>query len=114
MLVGADALDGAHRARPKPRARAVGDAQIHRHADEREIQAAEIGQVGRLGTIGRTEQGGDIGERPFAAVAARKLQVGDSLEMLVVDLAAGRVTIALAQALELCRINHRASPVQAA
>ena len=70
MLVGADALDRAHRARSEARAGAVGDAEVHRHADQREIEAAEIGQVGRVGAIGRAEQRGDIGERPFATFAA--------------------------------------------
>ena len=49
VLVGADALDRAHRARPEARAGAVGDAEVHRHADQREIEAAEIGQIGASG-----------------------------------------------------------------
>ena len=42
VLVGPDALDRAHRARAEPRAGPVGDAEIHRHADERDIEPAEI------------------------------------------------------------------------
>ena len=71
MLVRADALDRAHRARPEARAGAVGDAEVHRDADQREIEPAEIGQVRRLAAVGRAEQRRDVGERPFAPVAAR-------------------------------------------
>ena len=80
VLVGADALDRAHRARPEARAGAVGDAEVHRHADQREIEAAEIGLGRRVGPIGRAEQGGDVGERPFAAVAV-ELLLGDRAEI---------------------------------
>ena len=47
VVVGADALDGAQRARAEARARPVGDAEIHRHADHRHLQIAEIGLVRR-------------------------------------------------------------------
>ncbi len=43
MVVGADALDGAQRPRPKAGAGTVGDAEIHRHADQRDLKIAEIG-----------------------------------------------------------------------
>ena len=42
VLIGADALDRAHRARTESRAGAVGDAKIHRHADQRDIDVAEL------------------------------------------------------------------------
>ena len=47
VVVGSDALDGAQRAWAEARARAVGDAKIHRHADDGDLQIAEIGMVGR-------------------------------------------------------------------
>ena len=42
VLVGADALHRAHRARTEARAGAIGDAEIHRHADQRDVDAAEL------------------------------------------------------------------------
>lgn len=47
MVVGADPLDGAQRARPEATAAAVAGAQIHRHAEQRHLQVAEI----RLGPV---------------------------------------------------------------
>ena len=41
VLVRPDALDRAHRARTEPRAGAVGDAEVHRHADQRDVEIAE-------------------------------------------------------------------------
>ncbi len=72
MIVGADALDRAHRPRAEARAGAVGDAEIHRDADERHVEPGEIGQIGRVGPIGQIEQGRDagIGHRP--AIGARR------------------------------------------
>ena len=76
MVVGADALDRAHRPRPEPGAGAVGDAEIHRDADERHVEPAEIGQIGRLGPIRHIEQGRDagIGHRPAIALAEHQAE----------------------------------------
>ena len=73
MLVGADALDRAHGARAEAGAGAVGDAEVHRHADQRHVEAGEIGSGGRRRPEGRAEQGRRIGERPFAPVGAVKI-----------------------------------------
>ena len=58
------ALDGAHRARTKARAGAVGDAEIHRHADDRDIEAAEAGhdpsRMPRLVATGNRFLPGDL------------------------------------------------------
>ncbi len=105
MLVRADALDRAHGARPKSSAGAVGDAEVHGNADQREIEPAEIRQIGRLGAIGRVEQGRDVREGPFAPVAG-ELLFGDGAKMRVVHLAAGGVAIALAQALQFGVVDH--------
>ena len=58
MLVGADALDGAHRPRAEPGAGAVGDAEIHRHADERDVEAGEA--------LGRRRPAGSGADRKVA------------------------------------------------
>ena len=113
VFVGADAFDGPQSARPEARAGAVGDPEVHRHADQREIQPAEIGLGRRIGPIGRVEQGGDVGERPFAPVAV-ELLFGDGAKMRIVHLAAGGVAIALAQALQLGVVDHFRLRVQAA
>ena len=52
VVIGPDALDRPHRPRPEPRAGPVGDAEVHRHADQRRIEAAEIGQLQRIGRSG--------------------------------------------------------------
>jgi len=75
---------------------AIGDAEIHRHADQREIEAAKIGQIRRVGPIGRAKQRRDIGEGPFAPLAAAELQVCDAAKMRIIHLAAERAAIALA------------------
>ena len=76
MVVGADALDVAHRPRPKPGAGAVGDAEIHRHADQRHVEPGEIGQIGRVRPIRHVEQGGEpgIGHRPAIGAAEHQRQ----------------------------------------
>src|ERR1700693_1900195 len=39
-VVGSDALDGPDGARPEPRAGAIGDAQVHGHADGRDFETS--------------------------------------------------------------------------
>ena len=41
MMIRPDAFDRAQRARPKTRARSIGNAKIHRHADQRDVQIGE-------------------------------------------------------------------------
>ena len=57
MIVGADALDLAHRAGSEAGPRPVGNAEIHRHPDQRDIEPAKIGQIGRLRPVGQVQQG---------------------------------------------------------
>ena len=42
VVIGPDALHGPHRAGTKPRAGAVGDAEVHGHADEGRVETAQI------------------------------------------------------------------------
>jgi hypothetical protein len=53
VVVRADPLDVAHRTRPEPRAGAIGDAEVHRHTDKRNVEAAEIGKRRRIRTVRR-------------------------------------------------------------
>ncbi len=56
VIIGADTLDIAHRARAKARARPVGDAKVHRHADNatsRPAKSAESAASGRYGSSSR-------------------------------------------------------------
>ena len=69
VLVRPDPLDRTHRARAETGAGPVGDAEIHRHADERHVETAEIRQGRRGRPVRQVEEGRDVGERPSAAVA---------------------------------------------
>ena len=105
VIVGADALDGAQRARPEARARPVGDAEIHRHADHRHLQIAEIGIVGGDLAIGRGQEGRDagIGRQPRAALGEDL--VGDAPEFRIEQLAAMALAIFPAQRVELAAVE---------
>ena len=59
VVIGPDALDRAHRARTEPRAGPVGDAEVHRHADQRHVEAAQIRQLRSIEAQRRAEQGRD-------------------------------------------------------
>ena len=101
VMVGADPLDAAHGARSQPRARPVGDAQIHRHADQGRVEAAEIGQLRRIEPKRRAQK------RRYAFVGFRSPvgptedQVKDLLELRIVDLAWRTILVFGAQFLEL-------------
>ncbi len=56
MVIGADALDLAHRPRPEPRAGPVGDAEIHRHPDQRHLSPPKSGRSGASGRYGRSSR----------------------------------------------------------
>ncbi len=103
VVVGADALDSAQRPRPEARAGAVGDAEVHRHADHGDLQIAEIrivvvdlhvrrGEEGRHARIGRD-----------ARPALGENLVGHPPELRVEQLAAMALAIFAAQALPVCR-----------
>ena len=57
MIVGTDALDIAHRTGSEAGARPIGDAQIHRHPDQRDVEPAKVGQIGRLRPVGQVQKG---------------------------------------------------------
>ncbi len=104
VIVGADALDGAQRARAEARARPVGDAEIHRHADHRHLQIAEIGIVVVDLAIGSGQEGrhAGIGRQPGAALGEDL--VGDAPEFRIEQLAAMAFAIFLLQRVELAAV----------
>ena len=105
VLVGPDALDGAHRARAKARPGPIGDAQVHRHADERDVEAAASGLRKRVGSKRQAEKRRGIRERPFAPLGAGEDLRGDRRELRVVDVAALGVGIFAAQRVELLAVQ---------
>ena len=105
VLVGPDALDGAHRARAEPRAGPIGDAEIHRHADERDVEAAASGLRQRIGSERQAEKRGGIRERPFAPLGAGEDLRRDRREFRVVDVAAFGIGIFAAQRVELLAVH---------
>ena len=107
MVVGSDPLDGADRPRSEPRARPIGDAQIHRHADQGEVQAAEVLLVGGLRAIGGIEEGRNAGVRQPAFVAALEDQGHDLGEPGIIDLAGLGLRVGRPQRRQLLLIEHR-------
>ena len=104
MVHGPDALDGAHRARPEPRAGAIGHAQIHRQADDGDVEPAEVRLGQRIGPVGSTDEGRDVGEGPFAPVAL-ELVGRDLGEARIVNVAAARPGVARPKLPELVLIH---------
>ena len=85
---------------PKREPGAVGDAEIHRHADDRDLQVAEIRLVVVDRQVGRREEGRDagIGREPGAALGEDL--VGDLAEARVEHLAAMAFAVFPAQGLK--------------
>jgi hypothetical protein len=111
VMIGADALHRAHRPGPKARAGAVGHAQVHGHADNGDLQPAEIGQVRRIGVQRQVEEGRDAGVG-FGPAVAREQDVDDLAELLVLHLRAGRRSVFRAQTLQFCLRHGSAKPLR--
>ena len=108
VMVGPDALDCAHRSRSEPRAGPVGDAEVHRHAHQRRVEAREVALLHRIGAQGRVEQGGDalVGLGP--AVGAGKHLLDDLAEFGIVRLARRGGRVSRAQVVQLLAVHLRA------
>ena len=108
MLIGPDALHGADGTRAEAGAGAVGDAQVHRHPDQGDV---EVGKStgGSLRAVGGAEQGRDVGERPLAAVGRCEHGRGDRGEVGIVDVAALGRRIFQAQGVELGLVHGAGS-----
>jgi len=57
VVVGADAVDGAQRAGSEARPGAVGNSEVHRHADDRDLQVTEIRVLRIDRAVRRAEEG---------------------------------------------------------
>ena len=75
-------------ARPETGAWTVGDAEIHRHADDGDLEVAEIGLVGIHRHIGRGQEGRHAGIRRKARAALGENLVRHLAEFRIEQLAA--------------------------
>src|SRR5690606_32396646 len=100
VVVRADALDGANGAGAESRARAVGHAEVHRHADDRDVEVAEI-RVLRVNLAERRiKESRDAGKWCNTRIA-REDAVGNTPEARVIDVATAAFAIPLAKFGEL-------------
>ena len=108
MVIRPDPLDRPHGARTEPRSRPIGHREVHRHADQRHIQPAEIRQIRRIRPIRRIQQRRHPGiwQRPPALGVERR--IGRPLQRGVADLIASVVRVAGAQGSELFGVGHAA------
>ena len=113
VLVGPDAFDRPDGSRPEACARAVGDAKVHGNADQSDVERLQDVATKAVGDEGAIEEGRRIGEGPGPAVRAAEHLVRHPLEVGVVDVAAGRVGIALAQAGEAVGVKGHRLAMQA-
>jgi len=109
-LYGPDPLDGTQRPRAKSGAGAVGDAKIHRHADERDVELAELLGLDNERPVRRSQQGRHAGIG-FGACAARAEDAVRHLAPLGVDHLAGvRRAVLAAKPFESLRIHAHSLP----
>ena len=109
VVVGSDALDAAHGAGPEPGPGPVGDAQVHRYADERDVQSGEIADAAE--PQGRADEGRHplVGLGP--AVSAGKHQLAHLAEVGVAREIGRRPGVGLAQLLQLLGVHCSALAV---
>jgi hypothetical protein len=101
VIVGSDAFDGAQRTRAEARAGPVGDAKIHRHADHRYLQIAEIRVVVVDLEIRCCQESRDTRIGCEARAGLVEDLVGDTTKLRVEQVAAMAFAILLAQLIEL-------------
>src|SRR3546814_3128097 len=97
MVIRPDALDVAQRPRPEVCARAVGDAEVHRHADEGDLQIAEVRVLRVDLPVGRVEQGRHPRIGRLAGSRLAEDLVGDLLEARIEEVSAVALGVLLAQ-----------------
>ena len=73
MLERPDPLDRPHRAGTEPRAGAVGDAEIHRNAEQGDVELGGL-ELRQLAQVGRAEEGRYARERPHPPVTGEQLR----------------------------------------
>ncbi len=104
VLVGPDPFDAAHGAGAEPRAGTVGDAKVHGHADQRDVEAGKAGRQ-RIRHEGSGKQRCRIGEWPLAAIGRGENLRGDGGEGRVVDVTALGVGIFCSERPELVLVH---------
>src|SRR3546814_207179 len=110
MVIRPDALDVAQRPRPEACARAVGDAEVHRHADEGDLQIAEVRVLRVDLPVGRVEQGRHPRIGRLAGSRLAEDLVGDLLEARIEEVSAVALGVLLAQSRQFVLIpTHRLS-----
>ena len=107
VLVCSDALDVADGARTKTGAGAIGDAEIHGRAEQRDVDFF-LHRNGEIGAERRAQQGryAGVGRRTFVGVFEDR--VGDRPEMGIEDLVAARIAVPGAQPFQFLPIEHHA------
>ncbi len=83
VIVGADALDRAKRARTEARAAAVCDAKVHRYAEERDLKVLARRFPGSPRQSRRVEQGRNAGIGKSASIAVGKDEARDPREFRI-------------------------------
>ena len=106
MIVGPDALDIAHRTGSEAGARPIGDAEIHRHPDERDVEPAKIRQASGVRPVRQVQEGGNPGKRHRAPVIGAEDQRQRLSELDRPDFGFLRTFVFGAQCLEFCFIEH--------
>ena len=106
MLVGTNPLDTAHGARTQARTSTVGDAKIHGHADQGNVQPAEIRQARRIRSVGRGEEGGGVGKWQDSFAALAELGLRHAAEFGVEELATLIFEILVAEPAEFRILGH--------
>ena len=101
VMVRPDALDCAHRSRSEPRTGPVGDAEVHRHAHQRRIQASQV----RIDPQRRAKQGRDTLIGFGTAVGAGKHLLDDLAKFRIVRLARRGRRVSRAQIFQLLAIH---------
>src|SRR2546428_10850613 len=104
MVIGPDPVDLTHSPRTETRPRTIGDAEIHRDANERNIETAEFLLVRRI------EQGGDPGVRQLTLSPGTKEARGGLLEGRIKNVIALGVLIFLSESCEFVSV-HRLCPL---
>ncbi|UIL30153.1 hypothetical protein LZK75_23460 [Rhizobium leguminosarum] len=105
MFVRPHALDSPDGPRPQPRAGTIGDAEIHRHADQGHVKRLKhLGPQAVLDETG-VQKGRRVGEGPFAAVAVLEYARRHGAEVRIFHLPACSAAEALSQVFQKIPVN---------
>src|SRR6185437_11614592 len=99
VMIRTDSLDGAKGAWAKARARPVRDTQVHRNADERDVQ------IGEFFLVRRIEQRREAAIRQFAPPRSFEQRLAELLHGGIVDVVGAGRPVLLAQPFQI-RLVH--------